>query len=550
MANRRNRKKKNTGRSLRKRAPRAIKSRKRRGEKLGRIIGSSVVDQSHAFSNNPDDFLAGLSYQKRIECYREMCCDAIISGSLMQMIGYILSFVDRIKPASDHPKAIEAAQLLRECLDDMDHSWAVVKDRSSAAYINEVSALEIIYKKRLGPNQRDPKYRSKFSDGAIGWRCMANRPMSSLEEWDIDEGTGQIIGMVQRSDKGASNYIAHDKLFVFKLPSLDGDDNGRSLLRGAANLYIQKRRVRSQIFISLDREQVGIPIIHLPLEVMDSDKPEDVQTVEEYADLGERLGNGKQAWIMIPHPKRGGGEESGYGIGLMKSAGTSTNDPQRLLEAINFQMAVSLLSQSILLGSKAGGSYGLAKNQTSMMQNAVDSFTKLWASEFNRQCVVPLMQKNEYDPEHFPELLLIAPYLLDVNTMINNIIKLKKAGILKNSPSLMKLATDAIGAPVTDELSLISEENTELSLLHDKGLISDAEFMVFLRHYEDVPTAVREGFSDKRERYQGDETRKLILDIIRRAPTLAERLLPVIGIDVAAAQSSGETGVLQSDQAG
>lgn len=61
------------------------------------------------------------------------------------------------------------------------------------------------------PDENDP-WRSKFNDNRVGFRRWAWRDSSSLFNWDIDEKTGRLMGMVQMDIPNPTVTIPIEKL--------------------------------------------------------------------------------------------------------------------------------------------------------------------------------------------------------------------------------------------------------------------------------------------------------------------------------------------------
>lgn len=65
------------------------------------------------------------------------------------------------------------------------------------------------------PPGPDP-WRSRYDDGLLGIRRLAWRDHSSFGEWDIDEGTGRLFGMIQRDMPNPDVYIPLERSLHLK----------------------------------------------------------------------------------------------------------------------------------------------------------------------------------------------------------------------------------------------------------------------------------------------------------------------------------------------
>ena len=155
-------------------------------------------DNTHNGQIRADEFLPELRGKKAIRKYREMRDNDSTVGAVMYSVEQILRDVDlHVKPVDDSDAAKAEADFVKSVLDDMDHTL----DDHIAEALSFLSYgfgwFEVIYKRRVGPNERSDKKHSKYTDGRIGVRKIAARAPWTINRFDVDQKTGDVLGIEQ-----------------------------------------------------------------------------------------------------------------------------------------------------------------------------------------------------------------------------------------------------------------------------------------------------------------------------------------------------------------
>jgi hypothetical protein len=87
----------------------------------------------------------------------------------------------KARPDGDAQAQAEAEFVTGCLLDDMSHAFGDAVSDALTMTKHGFSFLEVVYKRRLGPDQTDPAKRSRFTDGRIGIRKLAGRDAAHLE---------------------------------------------------------------------------------------------------------------------------------------------------------------------------------------------------------------------------------------------------------------------------------------------------------------------------------------------------------------------------------
>ena len=178
-----------------------------------------------------EEFLPELRWPGAGRVYQEMADNDAVIGAIMYLAEMLIrgcTWEVQAQGSSDVDK--EAAQFLRECMDDMDMSWANTISEILSMLTYGFSFHEIVYKVRRGPNESSSKYRSAYSDGRIGWRRLPCRAQTSLAEWEFDD-EGDVSAFIQRCEPDFNTVrIPLSKGLLFRTRISKDNPEGKSLL--------------------------------------------------------------------------------------------------------------------------------------------------------------------------------------------------------------------------------------------------------------------------------------------------------------------------------
>ena len=128
-----------------------------------------------------EEFLPELRGQRAVKTFTEMKENNAIVAAMLFAVESLLRSVDwSVTPASESDEHIAAAKFLEENMHDMAHTWP--------DFISEVlsmlpfgwSYFEQVYKVRIGPERKNPKHKSSFTDRRVGWRKFSIRSQESM----------------------------------------------------------------------------------------------------------------------------------------------------------------------------------------------------------------------------------------------------------------------------------------------------------------------------------------------------------------------------------
>lgn len=334
-----------------------------------------------------EEFLPELRGRRGIEVYKEMENNDDVVGAILFAMEMLVRQVDwTVDPAGDSAKDKEAAEFVQSCMNDMQVTWIDTISEILSFLTYGWSYHEIVYKRRMG-NTRDPRTRSKYTDGLIGWMKLPLRAQETLYQWEYDENDN-LLGMTQMPPPSFGTYmIPLSKALHFRTRSRKDNPEGRSILRNAYRSWFFKRRIQEIEGIGIERDLAGLPVLYAP-EGLDIWNGEDQDTVN--------IRNGLEA--MVRNIRRDSMEgvvlPNGYKLELLSSGGTRQFDTNAIINRYDTRIAMTVLADFIFLGHEKSGSWSLSSNKTDMFALACGAFLDIICETFNSQGIPALIDMN------------------------------------------------------------------------------------------------------------------------------------------------------------
>ena len=378
-----------------------------------------------------DEFLPELRGKKAIRKFREMRDNDSTIGAVMYAVEQILRDVDlNVKPANNSDAAKREAEFVKSILDDMDHTLDDHISEALSFLSYGFSWFEVVYKRRVGPTERSDKKRSKYSDGRIGIRKLAARAPWTLSKFEVDQKTGDVLG-IQQTSGGYNNKttIPTNKSLYYRTTSVNGDPSGRSILRNAYTSYEYLNNLQAIEAIAVERELAGIPVARIPAEYLGPDATSaQAGFVSNLQQILRDVKFNEQGYIILPSDTYPGkdGEPTNVRLvdmELMASNGKRNIDIDPIVKRYQHDIARSVLSEFLLLGS-GSGSYALSKSKTDLFLRALESYIQAIVDVLNKQMVERLWELNGLDYSLMPRIEAgdVAPHdLREIAAFLRNL---------------------------------------------------------------------------------------------------------------------------------
>ena len=401
-------------------------------EELGKLELGQGGSNTKDGTIRADEFLPDLKGKRAVRKYREMRDNDSTIGSIMYATEQVLRDVKyTVEPANDTPAAQAEADFVKSVLEDMEHS---LDDHISEALSHLTfgfSLFEVVYKRRRGPQARSPKKYSKYNDGRIGVRKLASRAQWTIERFDVDKTTGDVLGIRQEQNYGIkSTFIPATKLLHYKTTNTNNDPSGRSILRNAYSAYQYLKNLQNIEAIAVERELHGVPIGRIAAEYLSPDATADQASVRAQMEKILRdLKFNEQGYALLPSDvfRDADGKPTNQrivDIELITSNGTRNIDIHPIIQRYQHDIARSVMAEFLMLGGGPNGSYALSKSKTDLFLRSMESYINSIFDVLNKQLVEPLWHMNGLNFDLMPKIVAgdVAPHdLREIAAFLRNL---------------------------------------------------------------------------------------------------------------------------------
>lgn len=378
-----------------------------------------------------DEFLTELRGIKAIQKYREMRDNNATIGAVMYAVEQTLRDVEiKVVSANDTPAAKEAAKFVESVFEDMDHSLDDHLAEALSFLTYGFSWFEVVYKVR-GGDSNNPKKDSKYSDGKIGIKKLAVRAPWTIQRFEVDTNTGDVLGVHQMVTWGkAPVMIPKEKSLYYRTTSLNNDPSGRSVLRNAFVAYTYLNRIQAYEAIAIERELHGIPLGRMPAEYLSADATQDQASLRAQFETALRdVKNNEQGYVLLPSDvyMDVDGKPTNQrlmDLELITANGSRSIQIDPVVRRYQNDIARSLMAEFLMLGGGQSGSYALSKTKTDLFLRSMESYINAIVDTLNKQLIETLWQLNGFDWEVMPKLKAgdVAPHdLRELASFLRNI---------------------------------------------------------------------------------------------------------------------------------
>ena len=377
-----------------------------------------------------EEFLKDLDNERGRKVYREMSDNDPIVGAILFAIDMLMRQVEwRIDPADGTDEALDVAEFIESCLTDMSFSWNDTLSSILSMLPFGWSYTELVYKVRGGPDLKDPRKRSQFSDGKIGWRKIDLRPQDSLHRWEFD-GDGGVQGMWQAAPPDYTpTFIPIEKSLLFRTRSFKNNPEGRSVLRNAYRPWFMKKRIEEIEAIGIERDLAGLPVAWVPPTMLSQTaSPEEVASLAAIKQLVSTIKRDEQEGVIFPLAYDGAGNKR-FDLTLLSTGGRREFDTDSIIDRYDQRIAMTTLSDFILLGHENVGSFALGSSKVDMFSVALGAWLDEVVSVFNRYGIPRLLELNNIDLELQPVLSHADVKRIDLTQLGAYITSLAGAGM-------------------------------------------------------------------------------------------------------------------------
>lgn len=334
-----------------------------------------------------EEFLPELRGKRGIEVYREMSENDDVVGAILFAIEMLVrQCAWNVESGGDTAKDREAAEFVESCMNDMQDTWIDTISEILSFLTYGWSFHEIVYKRRMG-HTKDPRTKSKFNDGLIGWKKLPIRAQETLYQWEYDN-EDNLLGMTQMPPPHFGLFtIPVEKAMLFRTKSRKNNPEGRSILRNAYRSWYFKRRIQEIEGIGIERDLAGLPVLYAPdgLDIWDDTIPGTADTRSSLEAMVRNIRRDELEGAVLPF---------GYKLELLSSGGTRQFDTNAIINRYDTRIAMTVLADFIFLGHDKTGSWALSSDKTELFAVAIGAFLDIICETFNSQGIPALIDMN------------------------------------------------------------------------------------------------------------------------------------------------------------
>lgn len=369
-----------------------------------REIGASGLRRFSGFVF--EEFLANLLQWKGAAIFKEMSWnDATINACLTAIEMLVRKVGWSVKPASNQPFDLEAADFLDSCRDDMSRSWGeLINEIIHETMVYGYCVEEIVYKRRCG-DVFDPSMRSKHQDGRIGWRKLEVRSTDTIYRWQFDDHGG-LQGVEQLAPPHYYHVtIPVEKFCLFRTRVMKNNPEGRSFLRGCYRDWYMKKNIENIEAIGIERDLAGLPVALVPPELLSGSASQtEKNNLAAIREIVTNIRRDEQEGVIFPKMMDANGKDM-YELKLLSTGGQRQFDTDKIIHRYDMRIARSFLADFLLIGQEKVGTSSMVGSRQSLFNAAIEGFLQIICDVFNNYAVPRLFALNDFRISGLPTLV-------------------------------------------------------------------------------------------------------------------------------------------------
>lgn len=290
-----------------------------------------------------------------------------------------------IEPGGEDPIDVSFAEFVEENVARLFPGWQSIVADAAEALIYGFQLFEVIYERAFdaGDEIRAQDYV---------WSSFMALDATTIERWNTDDQTGELVGVWQRGHNGREAYIESWKLLHYRTKPRVGNPQGTPYIRNAYLAWIDRQELRRITKVGLRRDLTGLPKMQVPSRILSPNANEDDLAVKAEAEaLVRDVERDLREGILVPSETLEDGSASGWKFELQTSGGRRALDLEKYFDFYRQDIAIALLADEILLGHENIGSWALASSKTNRAAAAVGAWLSILA-ETVEKTVVPILQ--------------------------------------------------------------------------------------------------------------------------------------------------------------
>lgn len=420
-----------------------------------------------------EDCAAELRWPTAIFTYKKMAKDATIAPALSLVEMAIARVPWSIKiPEGYEDQLKDKAEFLRQCMNDMEHSWGHFIRQCVTFNRYGFSVHEKVYRKRYKKNG------SKYDDGLVGIQSLPLITQDSVESWDWDETGRKLTGLYQYKNKPTGKdkaqyllvdedeWIPRKKFLHFRNNALKDDPVGISPLASCFVAWKYKTELEKLEGTGAAGDVRGLKVLKLNPRYMDPNASEEDRLVySHWQNILRNLHMGEQSGVIVPSLKDENGEEMIASLELLGVSGSKAYDVSAMISRYQKEIITSLMASQLILGQDGGGSFSLAESLQGISDMAIEAKLIEIQEQLNHDLIPQLFALNGFDTKVTPYFAFGDLKSPDLDVLSKFVQRVAAVGMMSQDPSTINwLAEQAnMPTPFKDPTINIEEAREQLT---------------------------------------------------------------------------------------
>lgn len=345
-----------------------------------------------------------LNFPYSVKTFKQMSYHGTINSALTLYESLITKADWKIvEPENATAEEKRQAEFIRECMNDMDHSWLDFVKEILSMNIYGFSVHEKVYRKRYLSNGSD------YNDGLIGWKKLPIRAQESIERFIFSDDGNEVIGVRQNISQVADPYnrfanrasivnLPASKVLLFRTGRHRGDPYGKSMLRDAYLGWRYLTAIEEIEANGVAKDMVGLPVLSIPAQYLSADATPEQKAIRAYWENALRnLQMNQQSAVMLPSAYDPDTRQPMFKLELLSVDSKKSFDTGSVKEYYKNQILTSLFADLLTMGQSSTGSYALGSIKSSLVGVAVENIVKSICEIINNDLIRQTYQLNGWD---------------------------------------------------------------------------------------------------------------------------------------------------------
>lgn len=407
-----------------------------------------------------EDVKTELAFPQSICTYKQMQIDPVIASALNYFESLMLKAkwkVVEIEHATPAEKV--QAEFIRECMNDMEHSWQDHIQEASSMLTYGFSPHEIVLRKRLHSKG------SKYNDGMIGWHKLPVRSQDTIDKWIFSDDGRELLGLQQNlvlsgnsgrfaSLKTKEIRIPREKFLLYRVNKKRDNPEGTSLLKACYYPWKFRTEIESTEACGIQRDLSGLPVAFIPPQYLAADAtPEQVAIRKMYENIVRNIHFNEQAGLVMPMAFDPDSKQPLFDFKLMGAEGGKSYDTSAVIERYNKSILTALSADILVMGQGNTGSFALGSIKNSLTLICVEARLKEIQDVINNHLIRLTARMNGWNLSRLPRIVFEDIESVDVETISKAYQRAASTGLLELDRAVANKVRETIGVePLPDDL--------------------------------------------------------------------------------------------------